>query len=98
MADSTSTNPKPKELVRTLSATARVALEKLPGPAVVSVMEDMLRLASDGNNNNNNNGGGGGGSVTASRAGLTREELLQKLGASLSDEQLQNVLREQGLG
>jgi hypothetical protein len=56
----------------------------------------MLRLASDGNNNNNNNTGGGG-SITATRAGLSREELLQKLSSSMSDDQLQDILKQQGI-
>jgi hypothetical protein len=82
--------------VRTISAAARSALEKLPAPAVVSVMEDMLRLASEGNNNNNNNsGGGGGGSVTATP--VSREEMLQKLGAAVSDADLQSILKQQGI-
>lgn len=98
MPDYTKAESKTKEPVRTLSARARTALEKLPTPEVVSVMEDLLRIASEaGNNNNNNNnggGGGGGGSIVGTPA---REELLQKLDASLSDDQLQGILRQQGI-
>jgi hypothetical protein len=71
-----------------ISAAARSALHKLAAPEAVSVMEDMLRVASGGNNNNNNNGGG---SV------LSREQLLQKVSTSLSDDQLHAVLKQQGV-
>jgi len=94
MADYLTT--KSKE-AKAMSAAARSALEKLPAPAAVSVMEDMLRLASEGNNNNNNNtgGGGGGGSITA--AAVSREEMLQKLSGAVSDSELLSILKQQGV-
>jgi len=98
MTDKIATNPTLKEGLRTISisASARSVLEKLPAPSVVSVMEDMVRLASEGNNNNNNNSGGGG-SVPETRVSVSREELLQKLSTSLSDDQLQGILKQQGI-
>ena len=96
MPDSTKMDTRVKEGAGTISLSARSALERLATPEVVSVMEEMLRIASEGGNNNNNNNGGGGGSITGP-AGLNREELLNKLNASVPDEQLLDILKEQGI-
>ena len=76
---------------RLISPAAKAALTSLAAPEAVSVMEDMLRLSAS--NNNNNNTGGGGGSL----AGISREQLLQKVSTSLSDDQLHAVLKQQGI-
>lgn len=80
-----------------ISATTRAVLEKLAPAEAVSVMDELLRFAASGNNNNNNNDNSNGGSGCAASAGLSREELLQKLSASLSDDQLHGILKQQGL-
>jgi hypothetical protein len=61
-------------------------------------MEDMLRIACDNNNNNNNNNDSdnNGGSGCAALAGLSREQLLQKLSV-MSDGQLHTILKRQGI-
>jgi hypothetical protein len=98
MADRTSTEGGLTGRVAGISAATRSVLEKLAPAEAVSVMDEMLRLASDGNNNNNNNNdNSNGGSGCAARAGLSREELLQKLSASMSDDQLHGILKQQGI-
>ena len=79
-----------------ISTATRSVLEKLAPAEAVSVMDEMLRVASGGNNNNNNDNSNGG-SGCAARAGLSREELLQKLSASMSDDQLHGILKQQGI-
>jgi hypothetical protein len=78
-----------------ISAATRSVLEKLAPAEAINVMDEMLRAASGGNNNNNNDSNGGSG--CAGRAGLNREELLQKISASMSDDQLHAVLKQQGI-
>ena len=84
---------------RYISPDSRSALGQLAAPEVVSIMEDML-LAADNNNNNNNNNtdyNSNGGSGCAARAGLSREDLLQRLCSSMSDDQLHAILVRHGI-
>jgi hypothetical protein len=74
-----------------ISTATRSALEKMAPAEAVSVMNEMLQLAS-GNNNNNNDSG----DYERSLRGLSREQLLQRMNA-LSDDQLHAVLRGQGI-
>jgi len=98
MTNSTTTESQFKGRLAGVSTATRSILEKLAPAAAVSVMDEMLRIASDGNNNNNNNNdNSNGGSGCAARAGLSREELLQKLSTSLSDDQLHGILKQQGI-
>jgi len=98
MAEPTSIGSGVSGRMTVLSRTTKAALERLAAPEAISVMEEMLRVASDNNNNNNNNNhNSNGGSGCAAQAGLNREELLQKIGASMSDGQLLAILRRQGI-
>jgi hypothetical protein len=97
MVEPTSTGTDVSGRTTVLSRTTRSALERLAAPEAISVMEEMLRVASDNNNNNNNNHNSNGGSGCAAQAGLNREELLQKISASMSDDQLHAILKQQGI-
>lgn len=96
MAERTTTDVGSKTRFAGISPASRSVLEKMAPAEAISVMDEMLRVASGGNNNNNNDNSNGG-SGCAARAGLSREELLQKLGGSLSDDQLHGILKQQGI-
>jgi len=96
MSDSKTTELQAKAQLGRISSATRSVLEKLAPAEAVSVMDEMLRAASGGNNNNNNDNSNGG-SGCAAQANLSREELLRKLSASMSDDQLHAVLKQQGI-
>jgi hypothetical protein len=92
MPDLNPTTPAAPEKVRSISTEAKAALEKLSTPEAIVVMEELMRAAA-GNNNNNNNGGGGG--SAASR--ISRDEMVKRLNASMSDDQLHAILVQHGM-
>ena len=56
-------------------------------------MEEVLRAADNNNNNNSGNGGSG----CAAREGFTRRQLVQKVSATMSDDQIHAILKAQGI-
>ncbi len=72
---------------RPLSDVARKAIEKLPSPEAIAVMEDMMSRVADNNNANNN-------------ASLPKEMPIEDMVRELSklpDAKIRSILKEHGI-